>query len=202
MCHKYGHFSSLCYQKKNHAHHNSRLRKPKAHQLKAGLVHVQYISICGHSKKSSSDESFCLQLQVQHNQVKGKKVPNPVHLISNLAYRLKLHHNRNMYLWARLDICADVNIMLASVYHLVIKDPKMKKLAPCKLQISTYTADTVKIVGSYTFYVVHPDSKKLVQVTFYVATNDGSILLSCKTTLVFHLIQARSRLDYLSQELA
>ena len=56
--------------------------------------------------------------------------------------------------------------MPASVYYLIFKDPKMKKHAPCKLQIGTYTADTVKIVGSYTFYVVHPDSKKLVQVTF------------------------------------
>ena len=78
--------------------------------------------------------------------------------------------------------------MLASVYHLVFKDPEMKKLAPCKLQIGTYMADTVKIVESCTFYVVHPDSKKLVQVTFYVATNDSSVLLSCKTTLALHLI--------------
>ena len=59
-------------------------------------------------------------------------------------------------------------------------------------------ADTVKIVGSRTFYVVHLDSKKLIPVTFYVATNDGSVLLSCKTTLALHLIQPRSRLDYVS----
>ena len=102
-----------------------------------------------------------------------------------------------MYLWARLDMCADINIMPASVYCLVFKDPKMKKLALCKLQISTYTADTVKIIGSCTYYVVHPDSKKLIQVTFYVATNDGSILLSCRTTLALHLIQPRSWLDYI-----
>ena len=65
------------------------------------------------------------------------------------------------------------------------------------MQIGTYTADTVKILGSCTFYVVHPNSKKLIAVTFYVATNDGSVLLSCKTTLALHLIQPRSRLDYL-----
>ena len=58
-------------------------------------------------------------------------------------------------------------------------------------------ADTVKIVESCTFYVVHPDSKKLVSVTFYVATNDGSVLLSCKTTLALHIIQPRSILVYL-----
>ena len=56
-----------------------------------------------------------------------------------------------------------------------------------------------KILRSCTFYVVHPDSKKLEWVTFYVATKDGSILLSCKTTLALHLIQPRSRLDYIPQ---
>ena len=60
----------------------------------------------------------------------------------------------------------------------MFKDPEMKKFKPCKMQISTYTADTVKIIGSCTFGIVHPDTKKLVPVTFYVANNDGSILLS------------------------
>ena len=96
--HKYGHFSSLCYHKKNQAHHESNLRIPMAHQLNTGPVYVHDSSICSHSKESSSDESFCLQLQVQCNQIEGKKVPSPIHLITNLAYRLKLHHNRDMYL--------------------------------------------------------------------------------------------------------
>ena len=33
--------------------------------------------------------------------------------------------------------------------------------------------------------------------TFYFAMNDGSVLLSCKTTLLLGLIQPNSRLDYL-----
>ena len=65
------------------------------------------------------------------------------------------------------------------------------------MQISTYTGDTVKIIGSCTFGIVHPDTKKPVPVTFYVANNDGSILLSCQRNLALHLIQPRSRLDYL-----
>ena len=71
------------------------------------------------------------------------------------------------------------------------------KIKLCKMQISTYTTDTVKIIGSCTFCIVHPDTKKLMPVTFYVAINDGSILLSCKTTLALCLIQPRSRLDFL-----
>ena len=102
-----------------------------------------------------------------------------------------------MYLWAWLDTCVDVNIMPASVYWLVFKDPEMRKIKSCKMQISRYTADTVKIIGSCTFSIVHLDTKKLVPVTFYVANNEGSVLLPCKMTLALCLTQPRSRLDYI-----
>ena len=114
-----------------------------------------------------------------------------------MAYRLKPHHTRNLYLKARLDTCADVNLMPASVYKLVFQDPNMKALAPSSLEIGTYATNTVKIVGSCVFYLVHPDTKNLMEVTFYVAMNNGSVLLSCKTTLMLGLIQPRTRLDYL-----
>ena len=143
-------------------------------------------SVCNQSEESSSDESFCLQLHIQCNQVEGKKIPNPVHLITNLAYQLKPHDSRNMCQQTWLDTCADVNIMSASVYQLIFKDPGMKKITPCSMQISTYRTDKVKIIGSCTFYTIHPDRNKLVPVTFYMATNDGSVLLSCKITLSLH----------------
>ena len=73
----------------------------------------------------------------------------------------------------------------------------MEKLVPNRLQKGTYTNDTVKIVGTCTLYLVHLDTKKLLETTFYVATNDGSMLLSCNSTLAIGLIQPRSILDYL-----
>ena len=36
-----------------------------------------------------------------------------------------------------------------------------------------------------------------MDVTFFVAASDGSMLLSCKTTLMLGLMQPRTRLDYL-----
>ena len=121
----------------------------------------------------------------------------PACLITNLAYRLKQLENRNLYLRARLDTHADVNIMPGSVYKLVFRDPNLEKLVPSKLQIGTYTNDTVKIVGTCKLYLVHPDTKKLIETPFCVANNDGSMLLSCNSTLGLDLIQPRSRLDYL-----
>ena len=78
--------------------------------------------------------------------------------------------------------------MSASVYQLVFQDPDCKKLAPSKLEKGAYMIDTVKLVGSCMFYLVHPDSKHLLEVTFYVASNNGSVLLSCVTTLALGLI--------------
>ena len=87
--------------------------------------------------------------------------------------------------------------MPALVYKLVFLDPNLEKLTPNKLQIGTYTNDTVIIIGTCKLYLVDPDTKKLVETIFYVATNDGCVLLSCKSTLALDLIQPRSRLDYL-----
>ena len=154
-------------------------------------------SICGQSGDfTSSNESFSLQVKIQCTQA-SCEIPTQSHLITNLAYRLKPHHKRNQYLRARLDTCANVNIMPASVYKLVFHDPDCKKLTPSKLDFRTYTTDTVKLVGSCVFYLVHPDTKCLQVVTFYAVGNSGSVLLSCVAMLELGLIQPHTRLDYL-----
>ena len=61
--------------------------------------------------------------------------------------------------------------MPVSVYKLVFQDPDCKKLAPSKFEIGIYTTNTVKLIGSCMFYLVHPDTKYLRKVTFYVASN-------------------------------
>ena len=167
--------------------------KPKVHQLTAGTIQAYDSQV----ESESSDDSFCLQLQIKHVQAQNKIDEKLACLITNLPYRLKQHENRNLYLRARLDTCADVNIMPASVCKLVFCDANLEKLTPNKLQIGTYTNDTVKIVGTCKLYLIHPDTKKLVETIFCVATNDGSVFLSCKSTLALDLIQPRSRLDYL-----
>ena len=92
--------------------------------------------------------------------------------------------------------------MPARVYKLEFNDPELKKLAPSTLEIGTFKTDTVKIVGSCLFYLVYPDTKKLQEVIFYVAQNDGSVLLCCTTTLVLGLTQPCKGLIIYHPELA
>ena len=153
--------------------------------------------ICGQSEDvTSSDESFCLQVKLQHAQ-SSSKIPITSDLITNLAYKVKPHLKRNQYLRARLVTCANINIMPVSVYKLVFHDPELQKLAPSKLEIGTYATGTVKFVGSCVFYLVHPDTKCLQEVTFCIASNNGSVLLSYVTMLALGLIQTHTRWDYL-----
>ena len=140
--HKFGHFTSLCYQMNQQKQAPYKSKKPKAHQLKVGVLYVQDNSISSQSEDFSSDDFFCLHLKIQYTQGSVNNVPTPAHLIANLAYWLKSHQKRNLYLRARLGTFADVNIMPTSVYRLMFMDPEMKKLAPSVLEIGTYTTDT------------------------------------------------------------
>ena len=86
----------------------------------------------------------------------------------------------------------------ASVYKLVFQDSVCKMHAPISnLEIGTYTTNKVKVVGSCVLYAAHPDTKCLQEVTFFVVSNDGSVVLSCATMFALSLIQPHTSLDYL-----
>ena len=131
-CHKFGHFTSLCFIKgqQKQAYHKS--HKQNVHQLTAGKIQAYDSQV----ESESSDDSFCLQLQIKCVQAQSKIDKKPACLITNVPYRLKQHENRNLCLRARLDTCSVVNIMPASVYKLVFCDPILEKLTPNKLQLA------------------------------------------------------------------
>ena len=97
-----------------------------------------------------------------------------------------------------MDTCANVNIMTVSIYKLVFQDPDCTKLAPSsKLEIGTYTTNNIKVVGFCILYVVHPDTQCLQEVTFHVTSHEGSVVLSCVTTLALSLTYPHTSLDCL-----
>ena len=71
--HKFRHFTSLCYQKKQAPYKS---KKPKVHQTQAGAVYAKESTRCGQSEDySSSDESFCLQMKVQQTKLIFREYP-------------------------------------------------------------------------------------------------------------------------------
>ena len=121
---KIGHFTSQCFQKKQYP--QQKFRQPKAHQIQ---VDESYHYPHGYSSDvSSSEDSFCLQVNVNKQNKRTQKLSNTTHLLTNIAYRLKPHHTRNQYLRARIDTGAEVNLMPVSVYRLIYQDQDLKKL--------------------------------------------------------------------------
>ena len=116
-CHRFGHFSSLCYQKQEPFKKTS-TRSPKVHQLRIGRAYVPDELICSQSDDNTSrHESFCMQMKLQTKQA-DTNVPAPQHLFTNLEVKVKPHKNKTNFLCARLDTCNDDNVMPCSVYQL------------------------------------------------------------------------------------
>ena len=92
VCHKFGHFTTVCYQKNQQTSNSFKPRKPRPHQLRAGALYTYQDGDSDVSEESSMDESFCLQMKVQNTQLKYQQLPTLVYLMTNLAYCLKMHH--------------------------------------------------------------------------------------------------------------
>ena len=78
VCHKFGHFTTVCYQKNQQTSNSFKPRKPKAHQLRAGALYTHQYGHSNVSEESRIDELFCLQMKVQNTQLKCQQLPTPV----------------------------------------------------------------------------------------------------------------------------
>ena len=99
--------------------------------MKIGPFCIQE-SLCRQSEDFSSDDSFCLQMQIKSTQAETKLLA-PQHLVTNLAYKLN-----------------------------PLKKKTKKQLAHnTKVAITTSTTDKINIVGSCSLFAVHLDTSKL-----------------------------------------
>ena len=89
----------------------------------------------------------------------------------------------------RVDTCADINIMPLSVYQTIFDDLKKEKLLPTGIQVTTYNDSTLDLIGRCTLYLQHPKSRDQVTAIFYVTQEEGSVLLSCSTSLKLEVIE-------------
>ena len=126
--------------------------------------------------------------------------PVPKHLFTNLEFKTKLHKNKTKFLCVRVDTYADVNLMPISIYQKIFKDEDCTKIAQSNLQLETYTNKKVNIIGSCSLYIVHPDTRCLEEVKFYVAGNEDSTLISCTTSIALGLIKPHKKLGHLPPE--
>ena len=128
---------------------------------------------------------------------KASKSSTKKHLYANIPYRLRPYHNHNKDLHVQLDTCADVNLMPQGVYKLAFNDPDISKLAKNDIYLTVYTKHSVNLTGKCTSFMLSKYTKHPVEVDFYIAKDDGSVLLSCKTVFQLQLLDVKPRVEYI-----
>ena len=102
---------------------------------------------------------------------------------------LEPHKKKTKCLRAWIDTCANVNILPISVYKVLYKDPDCVMLAPSnKHGIAMYTTEKINVLGSCDLFVVHPERRCLKEVTFKMVNHEGSVIVSCASSLELGLI--------------
>ena len=106
-CHKFGHYSHLCFKEKQESRYKRSSRNPKAHQLMVGTYSAEGpIDDQTDTSFTSSEDSFCLQMKVKHKKVEDN-YSGVQHLVTNLEYKLKPHRRRTKFPRARIDTCSN-----------------------------------------------------------------------------------------------
>ena len=108
--------------------------------------------------------------------------------------KLKPHHTHAVYMHAYVDTGADINLMPRDMYIKLYNDANLKHLQPSDIKLGVWDNDQIALLGKCNIYLVHPDTKKSIEVTFYVTDKSGSTLLSCATSLMLDLIKLCPRL--------
>ena len=92
-------------------------RNSKAHQLMVGRYSPKSL-LYDQEDTSATEDLFCLQMQIKSMQAE-KQCYIPQHLVTNLEYVLAPNKKRTKFLRARIDTCANVNILPISVYKVI-----------------------------------------------------------------------------------
>ena len=94
-----------------------------------------------------------------------------------------------------IDTAADGNVMPVSVYRMVFQYPNLKSLKSMNMTLGVYTNSEIPVLGKCTLYLQYPETKKYIPTTFYVADHEGSVLLSCRSSLELDVIRVRPRIS-------
>ena len=110
-CSKIGHFSSLCFKKKQANPYKKGSRNPKAYQLQVGRYSTEdSLYKPDVTDVSESEDSFCLPMQIKKPQADQESCETQ-HLVMNLQYKVKPLGKRTKFLITRIDTCSNANVM-------------------------------------------------------------------------------------------
>ena len=104
------------------------------------------------------------------------------------------YDTNSVHMDAYVDTSADVNLILRNRYVKLHNDDRLRHIMPSDIKLGVWGDDQIALPGKCNIYLVHPYTKKPVEVIFYVTDKSGSTLLSCATSLKLDLINLHPRL--------
>ena len=103
-CSKTGHFSHLCFRKKQESTYKKSTRNAKAHQLKDGRYSTEdSLYKQEDTDVSESEDSFCLQMKMKKLQADQESCDTQ-HLATNLQYKVRPHGKKTKLLRVKIDV--------------------------------------------------------------------------------------------------
>ena len=180
-CGKNGHFARAC------------LGKNFKHRIQS-LQAEQEIDMAEYEDNPAARyQASQIKVCAKVNQVKEPQEPEPPVdkkiVMVTIPYAKTLNEETKDCLRMRVDTCADINIMPLSIYQTIFDDVKKQKLLPTGIQVTTYNDSILDLIGRCTLYLQHPNNHEKLVATFYVTQDEGSILLSCSTSLKLEVIE-------------
>ena len=104
------------------------------------------------------------------------------------------YDTNSVYMDAYVDTGTDVNLILKNRYVKLHNDNRLRHIMPSDIKLGVWGGDQIALLSKCNICLIHPDTKKPVKVTFYIADKSGSTLLSCATSLKLDLIKLCPRL--------
>ena len=173
----------MCFTKPAHAQ-PQQYHRGKPQQVYQIVVPEHHNKLHQNTCNCDNDDDFIIAFQLRpqpqrsiHNQRVNTSYAQK-HLYANIPYQLQPYHKHNKYLCIQLDMCANVNLMPESMYQLVFNDPRTAKLAKNDIDLTVYTRHSIDLIGKCTFYMLKKATKQPIKVDFYIAKEEGSVLLS------------------------
>ena len=124
-----------------------------------------------------SDDDFVhnYMICVQESSIQQKQqyaVTNTIAKFKQLQQIVEVkfspYDTNSVYMDAYVDTGADVNLILKNRYVKLHNDDRLRHIMPSDIKLGVWGDDQIALLSKCNIYLVHPDTKKPVKMTFYV----------------------------------
>ena len=168
ICPKTRHFPKMCFFKDEKQQH---IQLVQAHDNQAVTLQMSDESFHDANEEYvPSDDDFVHNYMVHVHKTSLQQKPAKSSKFQQIKHFVKVkrkpYHTHAVYMHAYVNTGADINLMPWDMYIKLFNEDKLKHLKPSDIKLGVWGDDQIALLGKCNIYLVHPDTKKPVEVTF------------------------------------